>query len=184
VKPTRVRLLVALAVLATAVGLALLRTLRAGGTSMAPVPWTAAGALLLVAALVYAAAVPVRRWTRRTGPGVGRAMDPLRAARTAVLGKATAIGGAVVVGWYLAQVLLVAPDLDIASRRTAALRAGITALAALIASAAGLLAERMCRVPPAPGAGDGGVGGVGGRTASAGHGGDEADVTRESQRHE
>jgi hypothetical protein len=172
-------MLVWLAVLATAVGLALLRTLRAGGTSMAPVPWTAAGALLLVAALVYAAAVPVRRWTRGTRPGA--VMDPLRAARVAVLGKATAIGGAVVLGWYLSQVLLVAPDLDIASRRTAALRAGITALAALIASGSGLLAERMCRVPPSDG-GDGGVRGSG--PHALGHVADETDVTRESQRHE
>jgi hypothetical protein len=179
VKPTRVRLLVGLAVLATAGGLALLRTLRAGGTSMAPVPWTAAGALLLVAALVYAAAVPVRRWTRGSHPGAR--MDPLRAARVAVLGKATAIGGSVVVGWYFAQVLLVAPDLDIASRRSAALRAGITALAALIASAAGLLAERMCRVPPPSQGMDGGVGGGAG---GPGRVADETDVTRESQRHE
>lgn len=147
-RPTRLRLLVAIAAATTVAGLVVLRIIRSLNGTMAPVPWTAAGALVLVAALVYAAAVPVRRWVRQ-----GRAqpkMDPLRAARVAVLGKATAIAGAAVTGWYLAQVLQLTADLDVTSRRGQAVRAGITAVAAIVASAAGLLAERMCRVPPPP----------------------------------
>jgi hypothetical protein len=83
-----------------------------------------------------------------------RPVDPLRAARTAVLGKATAYAGSVILGWYLAQVLLLSPDLDIPARRAQALRAAVTALAALVLCGAGVLAERMCRVPPDDG-GDG-----------------------------
>jgi hypothetical protein len=146
VKPTRVRSLVVVLAVTTILGLLLQRTLRASGWEMPPVPWTAAIGLLLVACLVYSAAVPVGRITR--GKPGARPVDPLRAARTAVLGKATAYAGAVVLGWYLAQVLLVVPDLDIAARRSQALRAGITALAALAVCVSGLLAERMCRIPP------------------------------------
>ena len=131
----------------TILGLLLQRTLRASGWEMPPVPWTAAIGLLLVACLVYSAAVPVGRITRGV-PGA-RPVDPLRAARTAVLGKATAYAGAVVLGWYLAQVLLAAAR---PGRRAppAARPCGpaITALAALAVCGSGLLAERMCRLPP------------------------------------
>lgn len=145
-RPTRIRGLLAVLVVTTILGLLLQRTLRASGWEMPPVPWTAAIGLLLVACLVYSAAVPVGRITRGV-PGA-RPVDPLRAARIAVLGKATAYAGAVVLGWYLAQVLLLLPDLDVAPRRSQALRAGITALAALAVCGSGLLAERMCRLPP------------------------------------
>ena len=127
---------------------------------MPPVPWTAAIGLLLVACLVYSAAVPVRRMTN--GVPQARPVDPLRAARTAVLGKATAYAGSVILGWYLAQVLLLSPDLDIPSRRAQALRAAVTALAALAVCVAGVLAERMCRVPPDD-RGDGSAPSEGGR---------------------
>ena len=114
--------MLAVLVVTTILGLLLQRTLRASGWEMPPVPWTAAIGLLLVACLVYSAAVPVGRITRGV-PGA-RPVDPLRAARTAVLGKATAYAGAVVLGWYLAQVLLLLPDLDVSPRRSQALRAG------------------------------------------------------------
>jgi hypothetical protein len=142
---------------------------------MPPVPWTASIGLALVACLVYSAALPVRRMLRG-GPGA-RPVHPLRAARAAVLGKATANAGAVVLGWYLAQVLLLAPDLDVDARQTQAVRAAVTALAALAASAAGLLAERMCRVPPE---GPDAAGGV--RGPDRGRAGD--DVTGEARRHD
>lgn len=145
-KPTRIRTLLVVSAVATLLSLLLQRALRSSGWDMPPVPWTAAIGLVLVACLVYSAALPVRRMLRG-GPGA-RPVHPLRAARAAVLGKATAYAGAVVVGWYLAQVLLRVSDLAVDARQTQALRAGITALAALVACVAGLLAERMCRVPP------------------------------------
>ncbi len=145
-RPTRVRDLVLLGAVATLLGLLIQRWLRASGWMMPPVPWTAAIGLALVACLVYSAALPVRRMIRG-GPNARR-VHPLRAARAAVLGKATAYAGALVFGWYAAQVLLLAPDLDIDARQSQAVRAAVTAAAALAACLAGLLAERMCRVPP------------------------------------
>ena len=159
-RPTRVRVLAVVTAVTAVLGLLLQRALRASGRDMPPVPWTAAIGLLLVACLVYSAAVPVRRMTN--GVPQARPVDPLRAARTAVLGKATAYAGSVILGWYLAQVLLLSPDLDIPARRAQALRAAVTALAALAVCVAGVLAERMCRVPPDD-RGDGSAPSEGGR---------------------
>jgi hypothetical protein len=166
-RPTRVRVLAVVTVVTAVLGLLLQRALRASGRDMPPVPWTAAIGLLLVACLVYSAAVPVRRMTN--GAPRARPVAPLRAARTAVLGKAAAYAGSVILGWYLAQVLLLSPDLDIPARRAQALRAAVTTLAALAVCVAGVLAERMCRVPPDD-RGDGSA-------PSGGHGTD-TDATR------
>ena len=177
-KPTRVRSLVLLGAVCTVLGLLIQRWLRAAGWAMPPVPWTAAIGLLLVACLVYSAALPVRRMIR--GGRNARPVDPLRAARAAVLGKATAYAGAVVTGWYAAAVLLLAPDLDISSRQSQAVRAAVTAAAAVAACVAGLLAERMCRVPPEDLDGPAGApGGPGPRgEAVTGSGADVTDVAR------
>jgi hypothetical protein len=173
-RPTRIRTLFVVVVVAAVLGLLLQRRLRASGWDMPPVPWTAAIGLLLVACLVYSAAIPVRRLTN--GSPRARPMDPLRAARTAVLGKATAYAGALILGWYLAQVLLLAPDLDIPARRSQAVRAGVTALAALAVCLAGLLAERMCRVPPDDRGGE--------LTGRSGDVIGDTDVTDEARRHD
>jgi hypothetical protein len=177
-KPTRVAALALLGAVSTVLSLLLQRMLRASGWTMPPVPWTAAIGLLLVACLVYSAALPVRRMIRG-GPNA-RPVEPLRAARTAVLAKATAYAGAAVVGWYLAELLLLVPDLDIETRQTQALRAAVTALAALAASVAGLLAERMCRLPPEDGDKPGGIG----RSADDPVGPGDIAVTDEVRRHD
>lgn len=185
-RPTRVRALLLVGVVATVLGLLLQRWLRANGRAMPPVPWTAGIGLLLVACLVYSAALPVRRMIR--GGPTARPVDPLRAARAAVLGKATAYAGAVVMGWYVAQVLLLAPDLDVDARRSQAIRAALTAAAALAACVAGLLAERMCRVPPddrdGPPVGPPPVGPHGAGLGGSGLGGSGTDVTDEARRHD
>lgn len=178
-KPTRVRALVVVAAVATVLSWLVQRLLRNSGRDMPPVPWTAAIGLLLVACLVYSAAVPVRRLTKGS-PGA-KPVDPLRAARTAVLGKAAAYAGPLVFGWYVAQLLLLVPDLDISAHRAQAIRAAVAALAAFLVCVAGVLAERMCRVPPDDRSGEvGGPAGRGGRD----EGGTESHVTGEVRRHE
>jgi drug/metabolite transporter (DMT)-like permease len=169
-RPTRIRALVVVGAVATLLSLLLQRALRSSGRDMPPVPWTAAIGLVLVACLVYSAALPVRRMIR--GGPRARPVDPLRAARAAVL------------GWYLAQVLLRVPDLDVSARQAQAVRAAITALAALAACVAGLLAERMCRVPPDDTDLTGGA--ATGRSTQNGQGRDigETGVTGEARRHE
>ena len=69
-------------------------------------------------------------------------------ARMAVLGKASAHVGPLVGGLYLGYLLVLLPDLEIGSRREPRMLCLVAVLAAVLLSAAGLLLERLCRVPP------------------------------------
>ncbi|WP_242493808.1 DUF3180 domain-containing protein [Sanguibacter massiliensis] len=84
----------------------------------------------------------VRRYTQGRRPS----LSGLRAARTLVLAQSAALTGAALTGWYLAHVLLVAGDLDVAALRGKALWAGLAALAAVTLTVAGVVVERWCRV--------------------------------------
>jgi hypothetical protein len=90
------------------------------------------------------------RQVRRTVRGAAvRPVSGLAAARVAVLAKASVYGGAALAGWYAAQGLVLLPDL-VGDRRVRALVALAAALAAAAVCAAGLVAQRWCRVPPPP----------------------------------
>ena len=145
----RARLLVAVAVVVGAVAYALL---RAWGAGIPGLTWAGVVLLAFMAAGVYFAAVPVKRLRegRATKP-----VGPLRAARSLVLGQAGALTGAGLFGWYIAQALLLLPDLDVESQRMRAVVVGGHAAAALLLSGAGLAAQRMCRVDPPGGSGTG-----------------------------
>ena len=109
-----------------------------------PLPWTAALGTLVLCAGVIAAGLPVRRWVagRRERP-----MDPLAAARTVVLAKAAAYGGALLAGWYAGQALILLPDL-VGVRRARFVVAVFCAVSAIALAVSGLLVQRWCRVPP------------------------------------
>lgn len=141
-------------VVATAVGWVALDTWTGSGHNPLPLGWAAvAGTIALVAGLL-GAGLQVRAWVR--GQGNGR-VDPLIAARIAVLAKAGAYGGALLVGWYLSQALDIYPDL-VGARRTRFLVALVATASALALSAAGFVVQHWCRVPPgddnAPGSGE------------------------------
>jgi len=118
------------------------------------VPWTVAAVLVLLAGIVLRLGLAVRQYQRGKRPD----LDPIRAARTAVLGKASAYTGALLAGWYGAQTLVLLLDLANEPMRTGALSAGLATLAAVGLAVVGLVVERFCRLPP-PGdeapAGDG-----------------------------
>ena len=125
---------------------AVLRVVEGRGGTLLPVPPIAWIAVLLIAGVVGVLAWNVRQYARGRRPG----FDVLLAARTVVLASASAYTGALLFGWYAAQVVLVvtAGDLDIAGRRDVAVTAGIAALAAVLLAVVGLVAERWCVVPP------------------------------------
>jgi len=109
-----------------------------------PLSWPAVVGTVALMVVVIAAGLPVRRWVRGRRD---RALDPLVAARTAVLAKASAYGGAALVGWYLSQALLILPDL-VGARRERFVIALIAAVAAIGVSVAGFVVQRWCRIPP------------------------------------
>lgn len=107
------------------------------------VPWTAPVGLVVVTALVGALAssthqrIQVRR----------ERVEPSRAVALLVLGKASALAGAVVAGGYLAYAVMFLTRLDAAAPRDRVIRSVVAALVGLGLVAAGLLLERACRVP-------------------------------------
>ncbi|GAB2690924.1 DUF3180 domain-containing protein [Thalassiella azotivora] len=141
--PSRPRTLLLLALAGVVAGWLVVRALASNGASM-PLPVTALAAMVVIAGAVLVFGWPVRRWNRgdRT-----RRLDPLRAARTAVLAKASSHSGALLVGWYLGQALDLVPDWAIEPLRERLLLAGVAVLCAGLMVAAGLVAERWCRLP-------------------------------------
>jgi hypothetical protein len=145
VTPTPKRHLLAVAGAVTIVAWSVLRLLESSGGVPLPLPWTALGGMLVIALAVLVAGWPVRRWT------VGdrsRRLDALRAARTLVLARASAYSGAALVGFYVAQGLVVLPDVDVEPRQERLLLAGLATGCALVMVVAGLVVERWCRLPP------------------------------------
>lgn len=107
--------------------------------------WPGATLPLALCIALIAVAQPIRRW--KLGK-LDRRLDPLRAFRTLILARATALTGGVVAGWYLAQALVLLPDAESAS----VLR-GIEWCLAYVGSGAlmvacGLLVQSWCRVDP------------------------------------
>jgi hypothetical protein len=144
--PTRVRLLVLLAVLGAVVGWALTRLVDAYAGRSFPVPWTAPVVMALLAlALVL--------WTRGTRarlagrPGT-KPLDPIVAARSAALAMAGSRTGAVVAGFYLGVALALSGAWDVPYVRELVLLALATVVASGAVVAASLWLERVCRLPP------------------------------------
>ncbi len=141
---TRLRTLLLLAVGTAAVGWLVLRVLARRGHDVPAVPWPMVAVLVLLALVVFVMGWQVRQYLRGNNP----ALDPVRAARTAVLAKAACYAGALLTGWYAAQVLLVIDMLQIEAQRARAGAAALAALGAVVLVVAGLLAEWFCRIPP------------------------------------
>ncbi len=144
---TRWQTLLLIALVTTSAGWLLLVLLESRRVSPPQVPWLVMVVEVVIAAVVFAMGWSVRQFLRGKRP----TLDPIRAARTAVLAKASCYTGALLTGWYLAQVLIVAGDLDIASQRGRAGAAALAALGALVLAAVGLIVEWFCQVPPEDG---------------------------------
>ncbi len=87
------------------------------------------------------------RLVQRLVAGTGTThVHPLYAARILALAQATALTGAVVLGWYGAQVVRLLPDSDIPSQQEDILRLAALGVGAVLVSGAGLLVQRWCRV--------------------------------------
>jgi hypothetical protein len=141
---TPVARLIVVAVLTAAVAAAGLRIAESRGATLLPVPAVAWLVVLLIAAVVGGLGWNVRQYTRGKRPG----LDVLIAARTVVLATASAYTGALLTGWYAAQILVTLGDLQIESRRDVALAALIAVGAAVVLGVVGLVVERWCEVHP------------------------------------
>jgi hypothetical protein len=143
-RPTRVRVLVALLLGVTAVTWGVLQILLDRGAVLPPLTWTAPSCIALLAIVVLATALGLR--ARLDDPA--KRPHPLSMARMAVLGKASAHVGPLVGGLYAGYLLVLLPGLEIASRRDRSVLCLVALLASVGLSVAGLVLERACRVPP------------------------------------
>ena len=108
-----------------------------------PVPWTAPVGLFLITALVGVIAYSThqRIHVRR------QRIEPQRAVAFLVLGKASALAGALVAGGYLTYALMFITRLDAVAPRDRVIKSAVAAVAGIALAVAGLLLERACRVP-------------------------------------
>lgn len=107
------------------------------------VPWTTPGVLLLVTVLVAVLAYNTHQQlqVRR------QRMPAQRAVAFLVLGKATALAGAVVAGGYFAYAMLFVGRFDAEGPRERVIRSAVAVVAGITLSVAGLRLERACKVP-------------------------------------
>lgn len=143
-KPARASAALVTALVTAAAGWLLLDLWSRQGGRTPPLSYVAAAAIAVVAAVVAVLGWEVRRSVR--GERRPR-MNPLAAARIAVLAKAAVYGGAVLTGWYAALGLSVLDDAS-GVRRDRLLTAAAAAVASAVLVGAGLLAQRWCRLPP------------------------------------
>ena len=102
--------------------------------------------LVFVAAVVLVTYL-VARHRFRTNP---RDIEPQQAVTFLVLGKAAALGGAIIGAGYLVFALLFVRDISAEGPRERVIRGAVAAVAGAITMVAGLLLERQCRVPDPP----------------------------------
>ena len=119
---------------------------RTGGI-VPTVSWANVFALAFWAAVLVALAVSTFRTVHASRQRDRARMDSQRAVNLLVLGKASALAGAVVAGGYLAFGLTFASQADVALPRERLVHGLAAAATGVAVLAGGLLLERSCRVP-------------------------------------
>ena len=118
------------------------------------VPWTAPIGLFLVAGLVGALAY----LTHQRIQVRHERMEPQRAVAFLVLGKASALAGALVAGGYFGFAVMFLTRLDAAAPRDRVIRSAVAIIAGIVLCVCGLLLERACKIPTEPDEGADAVG--------------------------
>ena len=145
-RATTWRLLVAIALVSGLLSWGLLRAWTNGFGALPDVPWPTAVVIAVFGTAVLASALLLRpRIRRKEGH---RPLEPLVAARYAVLSLASSRAGALFVGGYGGFLAIALSDLTIDYRRHVALVSGLCVLASCVLVAGGLVLERTCRLPP------------------------------------
>jgi Protein of unknown function (DUF3180) len=140
--PTRPWTLLAVAAVCALAAWLIVRTTF---SSLPTLPWTAAPAMLLLAA---AEAVSGRNLRARIrGRRGGKPLAPIAVVRMAALAKASSVGGAAFGGLAAGFFIYTLGLLSVTVPRNDAINAGTTVAAAAILVAAALYLERSCRAP-------------------------------------
>jgi len=158
VTPTRIRLLVALAVLAGSIGWAVAVLVDKQSGRAVPIPWLAAVTLWFLAIAVFIWTLLARPRLKRK-PG-HRPMAPLVAARTAALAMAGSRTGSLVAGFYAGICFGTIPSRATEAGSSTLWISLASALGAIALAAAALWLEHSCRLPTDGDSSDSGLGRV------------------------
>jgi hypothetical protein len=142
---THPRLLIALAVIAGAVGWAVGAIVMGQAGRIIPVPWLAPLTMWVLAVALFIWTLLARPRLRRL-PGA-RPLPPVLAARTAALAMAASRTGALIGGFYLGVLFTVIPRSDTQTGTNTLWAAAVLSAAALAVSLTGLWLERLCQLP-------------------------------------
>ncbi|WP_029090357.1 DUF3180 domain-containing protein [Brevibacterium album] len=141
---TRVSQLALWGAVGLVVGIGLHTLLERTGAALPQVPWPAIVGMLGLSVVLFLLGWPVRQW--RDGDRETE-IDPVRAARVAMLAKAAALAGSVLTGWYAgAAVYLFVSASGLRAAEGLGMLAAVGAAAVLMAT--GLLVESFCSLPP------------------------------------
>jgi hypothetical protein len=143
-RPTAIRMLLAVAGLSAALGWVFADWIDGQGR-LPVVPWMAVLVVWVVAGFVAAWALVARR-RLHPKPG-GTRMAPLVAARTAALALAGSRTGAVVFGAYGGVALRLLQETAVAAGRERLLAAALASAGGLVLAGLSLWLERICRLP-------------------------------------
>lgn len=143
--PTRIRLLLALAVLSGSIGWALAVLVDKQSGRAVPIPWLAAVTLWFLAIALFIWTVLARPRIKRK-PG-HRPMAPLVAARTAALAMAGSRTGSLVAGFYAGVCIGTIPARATEAGSATLWISLVSAAGALALTAAALWLEYICRLP-------------------------------------
>lgn len=133
------------AVLSAMASWLLLQLVRVLGGGYPVISWLGLVPLLAVTVLVLAMSWQIRRYVQ----GSSRVRpSPQRGRGTLVGAQAAALGGAALLGWYLANALVHLPTVDVPSHRVQLVWGLVHAGAAVALSVAGFVGQHWCRIPP------------------------------------
>lgn len=148
-KPTRMRLLVAIAVIAAAIGWGLARVMDNQYGHYLGVPWTAPITLGLLALAIVLWTRGIR--ARLAGKPGTKPLPSLVAARTTALAMAGSRTGAGFLGFYVGVTIELLPVIgQVEAARHSAYAAAASVITGLLVVAAALWLERSCRLPDPP----------------------------------
>jgi hypothetical protein len=118
--------------------------LERSGAALPQVPWPAIVGMVALSLVLLLLGWPIKQW--RDGDRETE-IDPVKAARVAMLAKAAALAGAVLTGWYAgASVYLFASASGVRAGEGLGMLAAVGAAALLMMT--GLIVESFCSLPP------------------------------------
>jgi polyferredoxin len=141
---TRPSLLLLLAALGAGAGWFLETALVSAGSPAYVPPFTLAVVLALIGVIVVLIARPVYRAVRRTSK---TRVDPFYATRAVVLAKASSLTGSLF-GGVVVGVLVFLLTRSVVPAGSAIAMTVVTVVASIVLLAGGLIAEKMCTLPP------------------------------------